>query len=234
MRFPSVALDARWLRAGDARVEGQLLQVTAGAGGRVERVLVSPNQLVKKDQTLVTLDARDLDREVERAAARLAHAAAASAAGRGTLSRLELGPSPEIANARMRYALARVARSNAGIRAPSSGRVVATAVRPGDVVSARQPLVSILESSELWVMATFAPRDFAALRLGQHARVVVGLRHFDATVSGFVTADDPVLIEFEGRPHPALRPGMHVKVSVRDGAEWAFSPLRARANAQGA
>jgi len=216
-----------WLRASEARIEGQVIEVTAGMGARVDRVLVGDNQMVERRQHLVTLDSRDLDRQLEKAGANLARTVAATDADQGILSRVEIGPSPAIADARKRYVLARLDRSNAEIRAPASGRVLATAIRPGDLVSAGQPLVSILDSDDLWVMARFAPRDFAGLRLGQRARVMVGLRHLDATVTGFVTAEEPVLLEFDTRPHPGLRPGMHVAATVRADAGDRSLPWRA-------
>ncbi len=209
-----VATRRQWLHASEARIEGQLLEVTAETCGRVDRVLVSDNQLVGKGQPLVTLDPRDLDRQLEQAAIALAGAVAAAAAGQRLAGRVKMRPSFGVAEARKRYVLARLERLNAEIRAPAKGRVLATAVRPGDSVLPGQPLVSIVDSDDLWVMARFDPADFVALRVGQRARVTAGLRHFDATVSGFITPDDPVLLEFDTRPEVALRPGMHAAATV--------------------
>jgi multidrug resistance efflux pump len=203
-RVSPAASHRRWLRASEARIEGKVIEVAAGTSGRVGRVLVTDNQLVQKGQQLVTLDPRDLDREIDKARADLTRA----------IARLAAVPSAAIANARKRYVLARLQRFNAEVCAPMKGRVLTTAVRPGDWVAAEEPLVSMVDPDDLWVMARFEPPDFAGLRLGQRAKVSVGERHFDATVSGFVTADDPVLLELDTRAHPALRPGMNVAATV--------------------
>jgi multidrug resistance efflux pump len=209
------AAQSDWLRAREAQVDGRVFEVTAAARGRVDEILVAANEMVERRQPLVTLDTGDLDREVEKAAGTLAHAVAATAARQKILPRLGAGQSPAVAQARAQYVLARLHRYNAEIRSPAKGRVLTTRVRPGDLVAAGQPLLSLLHADELWAMAMFEPSEFAGLRMGQRARVSMGAGHFDARVAGFVTADDPVLLEFDVRPPLSLRPGTRVAAIVR-------------------
>jgi multidrug resistance efflux pump len=88
-------------------------------------------------------------------------------------------------------------------------------VLPGGYIGVSEPLVSILEGNMMWVLARFAPSEFACVRLGQHATVRAGGHVLSARVEGIVTGADPVLLEFVGRrPDVALRPGMAADVTV--------------------
>jgi multidrug resistance efflux pump len=88
-------------------------------------------------------------------------------------------------------------------------------VLAGAYVGVSEPLVSILERNTMWVLARFAPSEFACLRLGQQATVRVGGQIVSARVEGMVAQQDPVLVEFVGRPPDvALRPGMRAEVTV--------------------
>src|SRR5258708_29706614 len=67
----SVSPRPRWLRASQARVDGQVVEVTANIYGRVGCVLTSEDQIVEKGDVLVELDHRQLDRNLEAAAIEL-------------------------------------------------------------------------------------------------------------------------------------------------------------------
>lgn len=58
------------------------------------------------------------------------------------------------------------------IQAPVDGTVEALELQPGDLVGAGQPVLSILDSSRLWVR-TFVPEDRLDVSLGQDVRVGV-------------------------------------------------------------
>jgi multidrug resistance efflux pump len=214
-----------WLKAVEARIEGQVVEVTASMYGRVDRVLVTEDQSVEKGDLLVELDHRELDRRVEAAVAELDRAVLESMAadgrpggvGRrqsGVLSRVEFASSPQVARARGRYLHARLNRLNADVRAPVAGRVIARSVQPRDYAALAQRLVSVLDSDDLWVLARFGAQDFDRLRAGQSASVSAGGRLFAATVAGLNGPEEPALLEFIARPVTALRPGMMVAVAV--------------------
>jgi multidrug resistance efflux pump len=217
-----------WLKAVEARIDGQVVEVTASMHGRVDRVLVVEDQLVEKGDLLVELDHRELDRSLDAAAAELERALVASlpaggwpvpASGQrpGVLSRLELPASPQVTRARARYLQARMNRLNAEMRAPVAGRVIARGVRLREYTALSQPLVSILESDDLWVLAHFEPQVFGRLNVGQRATVSAGGRLLAAKVTALVGPRDPALLEFIARPVMALRPGMLAAVAVHAG-----------------
>jgi multidrug resistance efflux pump len=47
-----------WLSAVEARIDGQIVEVTASIHGQVDRVLIAEDQLVEKGDLLVELDHR--------------------------------------------------------------------------------------------------------------------------------------------------------------------------------
>jgi multidrug resistance efflux pump len=195
-----------WLRAVDARIDGQIVEVITKMRGRVDRVLIAENQLVEKGDLLVALDPRELDLKVGATAAELDRAAVESFA-----------PSPEISRARRRYLHARLDRLNADVRAPVAGRVLARNVQPREFTALAQPLVSILDSDDLWVLARFGVQDFDRLRIGQRASVRAGGRLFAARVAGLIGPEEPALLDFIARPVVALRPGMIAATAVAAG-----------------
>jgi multidrug resistance efflux pump len=210
----------------EAQIDGEVVHVRAEMNGVVERVLVAKGQLVEKDDLLVELGHRELDRRIALAAAALDLALAKSKArapkttlaarSRGGVSApVELPASIEVHRARAAYMKARVNRLETEIRAPVAGRVLGRSVLAGAYVGVSEPLVSILERNTMWVLARFAPSEFACLRLGQQATVRVGGHTVSARVEGMVAQQDPVLVEFVGRPPDvALRPGMRAEVTV--------------------
>ncbi len=217
-----------WLRAVETRIDGQVVEVTASMYGRVDRVLITENQLVEKGDLLVEFDHRELDGRVEAAAAELDRAVVESMAVYGgpgiagwqktdLLSRVEFAASPQVSRVRGRYLLAGLNRLNADVRAPVAGRVLARKVQPDEYPALAQTLVSILDSDDLWVLARFSVQDFDRLRVGQSASVSAGGRVFAARVSGLVGPEEPALLEFIARPVMALRPGMIAKAAVAAG-----------------
>jgi membrane fusion protein (multidrug efflux system) len=57
------------------------------------------------------------------------------------------------------------------IRAPISGRVTKKAVEPGQVVSPGQPLLSVVDLDDLWVIANYKETELTRVRAGQPAIV---------------------------------------------------------------
>ena len=209
----------------EAQVDGEIVQVRAGMEGVVERLLVTKGQLVQKDDLLVELDHRELDQRITAAAAALDRALTKSRArapksspvarNPGNVSAsVELPVSIEVHRARAAYMRERMNRLEAEVRAPVAGRVLRSSVLAGGCVGVSEPLVSILEGNLMWVLARFAPSEFARLRLGQQATVRAGGHIVFARVDGIVTQADPVLLEFIGRPDVALRPGMTAEVAI--------------------
>jgi multidrug resistance efflux pump len=185
----SIRSRSRWVQAIEARVEGQVVEVTPSMYGRVERVLIEEGRLVAKGEILVELDHRQLDRNL-------------------AVAREALADEADRLRARGRYLIARLNRSSAEVRAPVAGRVLVCGVRQGEYPALAQTLVSILESDDLWVLARFSARDFGRVRVGQTATVSAGGRWFAARVAGLAGPDEPALLDFVVPPETALRPGL--------------------------
>jgi multidrug resistance efflux pump len=126
-------------------------------------------------------------------------------------------PSPQEQHAHNRYLLACLRRLDAEVLAPVDGRVIGTALRPRELVGIAQPLVTILESDELWIVASFDEDALERIRPGQRASVHAAGAVFTACVDSIADADGQVLLEFvESAVQPAavLRPDMPAGVIV--------------------
>lgn len=83
-------------------------------------------------------------------------------------------------NAAVRAAMARleqarIALEDATLRSPVGGWVANLSLRPGAMISAGQPLFSIVEDGDWWVDANFKETDIARLRPGQPATVSIDM-----------------------------------------------------------
>ncbi|HWE25443.1 MAG TPA: HlyD family efflux transporter periplasmic adaptor subunit [Myxococcales bacterium] len=110
-------------------------------------------------------------------------------------------------------------RVRVAIRAPTKGRILTRHLVPGDQASFGQPLLTVVEDDDVWVLARFDAAGFERLRLGQSALVRSGGRLFAAKVCALGPDDLIALLDFVLRP-VALRPGMiasAVVVTDRDG-----------------
>ncbi len=58
------------------------------------------------------------------------------------------------------------------VKAPTAGAIEALELEPGDLVSPNAPVISLVDSSSLWVRA-YVPEDQLDLTLGQHVQVTV-------------------------------------------------------------
>ncbi|MCL2647244.1 MAG: efflux RND transporter periplasmic adaptor subunit [Phycisphaerales bacterium] len=124
--------------------------------------------------------------DIDTAAAQLAEAEAA-------LELMKNGSRPEdIAAANAMVASAQGAidiiekqREELKIFAPVDGTVDAVDIRPGDLLAANAPALSILEAGELWVRA-YVPENRLNLQIGQKVRVTVDsfpARDFHGTIT---------------------------------------------------
>jgi multidrug resistance efflux pump len=99
------------------------------------------------------------------------------------------------------------------VRAPTSGRVSAHHLVPGEWASFGQPVLTLVEDDDVWVLARFRAADFARLRIGQSAVVGSGGRLLAARISALGPDDLTAVLDFVVRP-VALPPGMNASVLV--------------------
>lgn len=206
------------ITARSAGIEGQIVTVAPLIRGFVDRVLVAENQLVEKGALLVELDHREIDRVIAASSAELDAASPGSVTGQAQALEdavpLERGRGSRASN---RYLLARLCRLNAEVLAPVDGRVIGIAPRPRQPVGIAQPLVTLLQSDELWILASFDRGALDRIRAGQRASVYAAGAAFSARVDSIAPADGQVLLEFVEstvEPGAVLRPGVPAAVMV--------------------
>ena len=171
-----------------------LVRIGSKITGRVEEVLVEEGDLVKPHSSpVVILEDTDFQRQVERAQARLDAAKASAWEAKRSFERQKrLLPSGaasqeqvDVAEERYRVAESQVAVEKADLRyhefkvtetrvpALVSGMVTKRWVEPGDAVVAGQPLVTVADTSVIWVEAYVDQRHAGKLQKGQQATVML-------------------------------------------------------------
>jgi membrane fusion protein (multidrug efflux system) len=176
---------------------------------------------------------------------------------RGRLAAAQTGPEQlaaasaavHLAEARVKQAaaaakLAKLNLSYTQIRAPKRGIVSRRTVEEGQTLSAERPLLAIVPSDELWVVANFKEDQLAEMHPGQPARIrfdTYGRRSFAGHVESLaggsgarfallppdnasgnfvkVVQRVPVLVRLDGSPGIDLRPGMSAEVTVRTASQ---------------
>lgn len=162
------------------------------SAGRIARINVNEGDQVRTGQLLASLDTTTVAADLARAAAERDRAAAEY---RRSEALMEKGwitrPRLESAKATMQAAEAAVAQtrfqtSNAVIRAPGPGTVLARLAEPGQVVAAGTPVLTLGEATSGYVVRVpLSDRDAARLTLGAPARVTLAALG-GATLSGRV------------------------------------------------
>lgn len=120
-----------------------------------------------------------------------------------------------------KYLAAQAQLSYSEIRSPIDGYVTDRPLFVGDLATANQPILTVMDTSRLIAKSHIAQSEAALLRVGNPAELKVpGL---DEPIKGRVTLVSPALdpgsttIEVWAeatKPNPALRPGMTVEVSM--------------------
>jgi membrane fusion protein (multidrug efflux system) len=141
-------------------------------------------------QTAATDTARaqivEAEAGIRTAESRQGQASAAEQAARAGLRNAQTGPEQVTAmRARASSAQARVEQAKATLaqaelnlqytvlKAPARGVVSRKSVNPGQVVQANQPLMSIVQTDDVWITANFKETQLTQMRPGQRVRVEV-------------------------------------------------------------
>ncbi|MEO8451892.1 MAG: efflux RND transporter periplasmic adaptor subunit, partial [Gemmatimonadota bacterium] len=176
--------------------------------GTVTAVSVHEGDRIAAGQTLVRLDARDLDAKRAQVEAGAAEAAAVrqdaavqagriralyadSAATRSQLDQAETGlarADAGVATARGIAAELAATASYADVRAPFAGVVTRRFVDPGSFAAPGAPLVTVEDAGTLRVTVSAAPDAVRGLRRGAAVNATIGDTAVLATVEGVVSA----------------------------------------------
>ncbi len=125
------------------------------------------------------------------------------------------------------------------IRAPHRGEISRRTVEAGQAVDPSRPLLAVVPTDDVWLVANFKEDQLRDVRPGQPVDIEVdtfGRRHFRGHVDSVAGASGarfallppdnatgnyvkvvqriPVLVRFDGAPEVPLRPGMSAEVTV--------------------
>ena len=198
--------------------------------GTIEKVLVREGTQVKKGQTLIELDNRDLQAELERAVAEVENAKAHLARvknlyGQDAVSRQEMENASrtfKVWEANRRAVLAQL--SYTVIKAPFDGVITERKVEAGELASSGQVLLKIEDPNRLRREAMVAESDLKAIALGHQILVIIDALPGESligTVSRILPAGDPQTHTFTVKvdlpPTPGLRTGMFGRLQLNKG-----------------
>jgi RND family efflux transporter MFP subunit len=225
----------------------QQLSISYPTSELVQAVLVKAGDQVVPKQSLIRLDASQLNIQIQQAAADMA-------AAQATLNSVTAsGNTLQIAQAQQTYQLAKdrynamVAQaqsptlSHGNLISPMSGVVTAVNVNPGEVITANTPLITIMDESTVIIHAKIPLSNLGQVRLGQPATVtpsaLPGLS-MRGSVSSIIPQADPQTDTFEvwvsvANAGRILLPGMSAFVHLQGGGKALVVPRLAVLNPEG-
>lgn len=185
-------------------IEADEIRVGSRVGGRIQKVLATEGQPVKAGDLLIELEPYDLQQRHAEAVAKIEQARAQLNLAEITVGRLKPAyeqsaatkAEMDTANAQVRLATAAVAAADANAKAietqiaelkvssPVNGVVEAVDLQPGDLVAASAPVLSLMDTSNLWVRA-YLPENHMDVQTGRKVIVTTDSsdRKFNAHVS---------------------------------------------------
>ncbi len=196
----------------------------------VDKLLVREGTVVKKGQTLVVLDSRDLREELARAQAESENARAhldrmKQLYGEEAVSKQEKENADrtfKVAEASRRAALTKV--SYTVVTAPFDGVITEKRIEVGEIASPGQPLLKMEDPQRLRLEATVAEGDLQALSRGATIPVMIdalGSKTLSGMVAQILPTGDPAthtfLVKVELPPTPGLKTGMFGRMLVDKG-----------------
>ena len=198
--------------------------------GTIDRVLVLEGTLVKKGQTLVELDNRDLQADLTRAVAEMENAQAHLSRMKAlyaeqAVSKQEMENATrtfKVSEANRRAVLAQL--SYTVVKAPFDGVITEKKVEAGELASPGQTLLKMEDPNRLRLEATVAESDLKAVGPGNRIPVLIDALPGQAlagTVSQILPAGDPQTHTFTVKvdlpPTQGLRTGMFGRIQLDKG-----------------
>ena len=112
--------------------------------------------------------------------------------------------------------------SNSIARAPISGNVTGISVKTGELVSSAIPLLSIMDSNELFLKTGISEKDIAAVHIGQDAEILIDAFpevKFSGEVASKGVIVDPISKTMEIKikitePHVDISSGMFARANI--------------------
>jgi membrane fusion protein (multidrug efflux system) len=192
-----------WESTDDAAIEADIVSVSPRVAGHIAKVFIQDNQVVKKGDLLVEIDARDYQTRVDQSRARLNGALAQrlktqadavryqalfarGEASKQTLDNAVALDASAAADADAAQADLRQAELNLSytrITAPQDGRITHKSVEEGNYVPVGESLLALVPA-EAWVVANFKETQLKSMRPGQRAEITVDA--YSGKLSGHV------------------------------------------------
>ncbi len=128
----------------------------------------------------------------------------------------------QVRQAQAALELAQTQLNNTIIKAPISGSITAISVKTGELVSSALPLLSILDTSELFVKTGISEKDIAIVQVGQKAEIYIDAfskEKFSGEVVSKGVIVDPTTKTMEIKikivePHIAIPPGVFARANI--------------------
>jgi RND family efflux transporter MFP subunit len=191
---------------------------------------VREGEMVRKGQTLVVLDSRDLRANLARAEAEYDNART-QLARMQRLYQEESVAKQELDNATRAYKVAEAGRRAAAvqlsytvIKAPFDGLVTEKYIEVGELASPGRPLVKIEDPRRLRLEATVSEGDVKAVAVGDKVSVVIdalGDQPLTGTVAQVLPAGDPAthtfLVKVDLPPTAGAKSGMFGRMRLAKG-----------------
>ncbi len=179
----------------NAYVNANTIQIASRVSGPIDKLYVKDNQAVQSGALLFELDPATFIATVEQDKASLAHAIAKLEIAKTTAERtlalvakkVASKEAGDIASSNLRSAVAEKKLAEAAlsiaqlnlqytkIYAPATGWITHLSLRPGDVVTANQPLFALVSSEEFWIDANFRETEIHELSIGQKAKITIDM-----------------------------------------------------------
>lgn len=217
-------------------VTGQVASVTQATlssqiQAAVKEVRVREGSPVKKGETLVLLDDRDLRAELARAEAEADNAKAHLKRMRDLFVQDSVARQ-ELENAERTFKVAEANRTAARTRvsytvvtAPFDGLVTEKLIHAGELASPGRPLLRLEDPRQLRLEATVAEGDLKSLSRGDRVSVAIdalGGRSLSGSVAQILPTGDPathtVLVKVELPPTSGLKAGMFGRMQLDKGS----------------
>jgi HlyD family secretion protein len=221
-------------------IEADEIRVGSRVGGRVMKVPAIEGHAVKVGDLLLELEPYDLLEKRAEAAARIEQARAQQQQAQVAYNRIKPAfdrnaasqEEMDTAAAQLTYAKATVAAAEASLRvidaqiaelkvfSPVKGTVEAVDLQPGDLVAANAPVLSLMDTSNLWVRA-YLPENHMDMQPGRKVLVTVDSfpdRRFAAHVS-FVARQAEFTPGNVQTPEERSKQVFRIKVTLDEGLD---------------
>lgn len=204
--------------------------LSAKVQGTVQELRVREGETVRKGQTLVVLDSRDLRANLARAEAEYENART-HLARMQRLYQEESVAKQELDNATRAYKVAEAGRraaeahlSDTVIKAPFDGVVTEKHIEVGELSAPGRPVLKLEDPRRLRLEATVSEGDVKAVAVGDKVAVVVdalGDQPLTGKVAQILPAGDPAthtfLVKVDLPPTPGLKSGMFGRMRLDKG-----------------